>query len=446
MNTVEKNTPCGKIKGIEKEGIVEFRGIRYATAPGRWEYPETVTSWEGVYDATADRECSYQRRSFEPDEVCNAFYHNEFRRGLSFTYSEDCQHLEIQAPKNAEKAPVIIYIHGGSFTGGSYNESHIDGTELAKNGVIFTAMNYRLGPYGFCSHPDLTDKNGVCGNYGLYDQLCAIEWIKNNISAFGGDPDNITIMGQSAGAMSVDIHLSNPMCKGYFRQCYMMSGTALQRKVLKPYTPEKTRKFWDKICANANCTNMEELKKTDPKTLYYAWFDACKTEKLSMPLTFPVYDGKLLLKDSFKMNNIPDMPYLIGMTTNDMIPGALEFTIRSFAKSALKHNKNGCYLYDFDRPLPGDDKGTWHCSDMLYVFSTLGISWRPFEDIDYKVSKQMSDMLCAFAKTGNPNCDSLPEWESSSKKVMHFCENTQFVPWDTRKLVGNMFSGKGTSL
>ena len=307
-------------------------------------------------------------------------------------------------------------------------------------------MNYRLGPYGFCSHPDLTDPYGVCGNYGLYDQLAAISWIRNNIAAFGGDPDNITIMGQSAGAMSVDIHLTNDLCKGWFKQAYLMSGAGMQRKLLKPLTPEKTEKFWQAVLKKACCTDMEQLKKVEPRTLYYAWFDACKQFSFSMPYTFPVYDGKLLKKENFVLEKLPDIPYLLGMTTNDMIPAALELSLKSWAKSVLSRNKNGCYVYDFDRPLPGDDKGTWHCCDMLYVFSTLPVSWRPFREFDYKLSGMMNDMLCAFARSGNPNCETLPYWESSCKRVMKFCLDTAMVPWETKKLVSNTLFGKGTSL
>ena len=444
MRTVELTIPCGKIKGVETDDCLEFRGIKYANA-GRWEYPVQIEQWDGVYDATYHKDCSYQRRAFEDDEVCNAFYHNEFRRGSSFTYSEDCFYLGIQTPKFVEKAPVIIYIHGGSFTGGSYNEDHINGRELTRNGIIFCAMNYRLGPYGFCAHPDLKDKDGICGNYGLYDQYIAIKWIRDNIAAFGGDPDNITIMGQSAGAMSVDIHLSNEMCKGWFRRAYMMSGAALQRKILKPYTVEKMNKFWDAVCEKAECQNMAQLKSVDPEKLYYAWFDAQKQFKFSMPYTFPVYDGKLLRKETFTMNNIPDIPYIIGMTTNDMIPFGLEITNKSWAKKAYSIG-SPCYLYDFDRDLPGDDKGTWHCCDMLYVFSTLGISWRPFEEDDYKLSKIMNKMLCNFAKTGNPNCDGLPYWEANWQKVMRLNKECELVNWETKKFFMNTVTGKGTSI
>ena len=261
METIEITTKCGKLKGIKADGFNEFRSIKYATAD-RWEYPTEVTQWEGTYDATCFKDCSFQRRSFEEDAVCNAFYHKEFRKGLSFTYSEDCLHLNIWAPENAENCPVIIYIHGGSFTGGSTDEGHLNGAEFAKNGIILTSMNYRLGPYGFCSHPDLTNDEGICGNYGLYDQYTAIKWIKENIAAFGGNPDKITLCGQSAGAMSVDIQISNPMCKNWFSGAYMMSGAALQRELLKPLHPEKTRSFWETVIKNAGCSSIKELKNT----------------------------------------------------------------------------------------------------------------------------------------------------------------------------------------
>ena len=116
-----------------------------------------------MYDATAFGACCYQHRAFEEDAKVNAFYHNEFRKGLAFTYSEDCFFLNIWAPKDAENCPVLIFIHGGSFTGGSTVEAHINGERLAQKGILTVATNYRLGPYGFCAHKDLKDENGAIG-------------------------------------------------------------------------------------------------------------------------------------------------------------------------------------------------------------------------------------------------------------------------------------------
>ena len=435
MNFIEKDTKCGKIKGIDQGDYLEFRGIKYAEA-GRWEYPREVSSWDGVYDATYFKDCSFQRRSFEPDEVCNKFYHKEFRRGLSFTYSEDCFYLNILTPENAENCPVLIYIHGGSFTGGSTDESHLNGKVFAQNGIVFASMNYRLGPYGFCSHPDLT-ADGKCGNFGLYDQFTAIKWIKENIAQFGGNPDKITLCGQSAGAMSVDIHLTNPMCKDWFSGAILMSGAGLQRLALKPLEPSKTVVFWDEVMKNAGVGTMDELKAVEPKALYYAWFDACKTVKSSMRYTFPVYDGQLILKDKFKKSQLPDIPYMLGITISDMIPIVLKVISKSWAKSV-----NTCYTYLLHRALPGDDKGAWHACDLLYAFDTLDISWRPFEEADHKIANEMSEAFIAFAKNGNPNCSAIPHWDNNPTKAMIFSENTRFEHLPTRELIYNTIHGE----
>lgn len=244
---------------------------------------------------------------------------------------------------------MLIYIHGGSFTGGSTDERHISGTAYAKKGVIFVAMNYRLGPYGFCAHPQLKEADGTCGNYGLYDQLEAIRWVRRNIAALGGDPHRVTLLGQSAGAMSVDILISSPLCRDWYRGAIMMSGPGLQRAAARPQSIEKVGQFWDQICQNAGAADMNALRQTDARTLYYAWLDACKSDKLSMLYTFPVFDGKLLTKATFNMRTIPKMPKILGMTNADMIPVLVSGLIRRWA-----HDDKGspCYAYCFDRNLP----------------------------------------------------------------------------------------------
>ncbi len=432
---IETETKCGKVRGIENENSIEYRSIKYANAK-RWEYPEMVTSWEGIYDATEYKDCCLQRRSYEDDAVCNSFYHKEFRVGLKFTYSEDCLYLNIVTPKNPQNCPVLIYIHGGSFTGGSSNEGHLSGEDLAKKGVIYVSINYRLGPFGFCSHPDLRDENGTCGNYGLFDQYTAIKWVRENISAFGGDPEHITLMGQSAGAMSVDIHTTTSLEKGWLSGAVLCSGAALQRFLLKPLKPEKTVKFWNKVMVNAGVSSMAELKKIDDKKLFYAWHKACGAGILTMPYMFPVYDGKLLKKEEFNSKNICDMPYLIGMTIADMFPYFLMQTVKSWAKKCENH-KNKCYTYIFSRDLPGDSRGAYHASDLLYFFKTLGNNWRPFEKIDYEISDQMADCLAAFVKNSDPSCESVPNWNCSAKKPLTFCEHTSAQKWDVWTLIKN---------
>ena len=206
------DTPCGQIMGSDcrLDGVTSFKGIRYATA-GRWEYPVQVKKWDGVYDATQYGNCAYQARAFknEAENPGKKFYYKEFREGIEYNYSEDCLFLNIWKPENAKKGdnlPILFYIHGGGFTGGCAHEKHFIDPVWAQKGIIVVSIHYRLGPLGFAVLPELKEEVGKTGNYGLYDQLCALNWVYDNIESFGGDPSAITIMGQSAGAMSVQQH------------------------------------------------------------------------------------------------------------------------------------------------------------------------------------------------------------------------------------------------
>lgn len=228
-------TPCGPIEGCACQwpGVTAYKGIRYATA-GRWEYPTPVTHWEGTYNATQYGACSYQPRAFydEAQMPEKAFYYHEFRQGEHYEYSEDCLFLNIWTPESAgadAKLPVLFYIHGGGFTGGCGHEKHFDGPVWPTRGVIAVTINYRLGPLGFACLPELSAEAGHTGNYGLYDQLCALQWVHDNIAAFGGDPARITVMGQSAGAMSVQQLCLSPLIEGLIAGAVMSSGGGVSK-------------------------------------------------------------------------------------------------------------------------------------------------------------------------------------------------------------------------
>ena len=197
----ERTTPCGVISGTACQwpGIAAYKGIRYATA-GRWEFPVPVTHWDGVYDATQYGACCYQPRAFYDEAAApgKAFYYNEFRKGETYTYSEDCLFLNIWAPADAapeDRLPVIFYIHGGGFTGGCGHEKHFDGPVWPTKGCVAVTINYRLGPMGFVCLPALAEEAGSTGNYAFLDQLAALQWVRANIAAFGGDPEKVTIAG-----------------------------------------------------------------------------------------------------------------------------------------------------------------------------------------------------------------------------------------------------------
>ena len=423
------NTPCGQVQGTScrLDNVVAFKGIRYATA-GRWEYPVRVTHWDGVYDATSYGACSYQPRSFynEEENLKKIFYYNEFRKGETYTYSEDCLFLNIFAPdtaKEGDKLPVIVYIHGGGFTGGCGHEKHFDVPVWPTKGVIGVTLNYRLGPMGFVCLPQLKEEAGFTGNYGLYDQLTAIKWVRDNIAAFGGDPQNITIMGQSAGAMSVQQHCLSPMSKGLFHRAVMSSGGGVS-KMLAAAPAEKHYEFWEKAMENAGCETLEQFRAISPKALFEVWEQTKK--ELRTPGSFPCIDGRLVVgtgADLLAARKQHHIPYMAGSTSEDMMPPILH----SMAKSWCMEQKKPGYTWYFDRKLPGDANGAWHSADLWYWFGTLPNCWRPMVQKDYDLSEQMVEYLCNFARKGEPNePGKLPMWIASgdkNKQVMCLGEN-----------------------
>lgn len=432
-------TPCGKIEGTgcNLEGVFAFKGIRYATAE-RWRYSKIVTEWQGVYDAASYGNCSYQPRAFynEEENKGKVFYYNEFRKGEIYTYDEDCLFLNIWTPEDAtenSKLPVLVYIHGGGFTGGCGHEKHFDGPVWAQKGVVAVTINYRLGPMGFVCLPELKEESGHTGNYGLYDQLTALKWVKNNISAFGGDGEKITVMGQSAGAMSVQHLCQSDLTGGYFRSAVMSSGVGLGTLMMPK--PEKNYLFWQEVMKISGANNLEEFRKVPPEKLFEAWKKAQKEIKGGMMASFPVKDSEFI-KEGAKPKNIP---YMIGSTSHDMAPAVLYSITKKWGM------KNKAYVWHFNRMLPGDNKGAWHSSDLWYWFGTLKNCWRPMEEKDYRLSDEMTSYLCNFVKNGNPNGDGLPQWKkcTDSKNVMCFGDaSTSHGKVNVLKLIKIMLTNK----
>ena len=437
------STPCGVLQGTAGRvaGTAAYKGIRYATA-GRWEYPTQVTGWEGVYDATAYGACSYQPRAFynEEENLKKIFYYNEFRKGETYTYSEDCLFLNVFTPDTAkagDKLPVLVYIHGGGFTGGCGHEKHFDGPVWPEQGVIGVTLNYRLGPMGFVCLPQLKEEAGFTGNYGLYDQMTAIKWVKDNIAAFGGDPENITIMGQSAGAASVQLQSSSPMTKGLFQKAIMSSGCGLGGMLA--CTVEKSCEFWQAIMERCGCETLQQFRELPPQKLFEAWQAGKKEIKGGNAAAFPVKDGRFSVEGS----QPHDIPYMAGSTSHDMAPPMLQ----GMARKWISKREKPSYTWYFDRMLPGDNNGAWHSADLWYWFGTLPNCWRPMEEKDYDLSEQMVSYLCNFAKSGDPNkAAALPTWiasDKNQKRVLIMGEkDTRMAKAPMMKMIATMVTNK----
>lgn len=430
MNPTIK-TPCGEIRGTTSRipGVTAYKGIRYASA-GRWKYPKPVTHWDGIYDASAYGNCCYQPRAFQPEDQIQgkAFYYNEFRKGETYTYSEDCLFLNIWAPNGGENLPVLLYIHGGAFIGGCGHEKHFDGPVWPAMDVIAVTINYRLGPLGFACLPELEQEAGHTGNYGLYDQLAAIRWIYENIRAFGGDPDNITIMGQSAGAMSVQQLCLSPLTKGLVAKAVMSSGGGVSEMFGNTVPSHTMFGYWEEVMRAAGCRSLEEFRSISPEELFRGWEAANRQQKVRGLTCTPCIDGQLVVKsgrEAVQAGEFLDIPYMAGSTSDDIAPPVVFRMAKDWCRLQADQGRHAAYTWFFDRRLPGDQEGAWHSSDLWYWFGTLENCWRPFTGKDRQLSREMTRYLTNFAKTGDPNGPDLARWlpqEKGQNRVMRLGE------------------------
>lgn len=418
-------TKCGEIRGTtcQWDGVIAYKGIRYATA-GRWEYPTIVTHWDGIYDATEYGNCSYQPRAFYDEEEMpeKYFYYNEFRKGAAYTYDDDCLFLNIWKPEHAtfeSNLPVIFYIHGGGYKGGCGHEKHFDGPIWPTKDVIAVTCNYRLGPMGYLCLKELEEEAGHTGNYGMYDQITALQWVRDNIKAFGGNPENITIFGQSAGAMSVYNLCISPLTHGMFAKAAMDSGGGTHKLMNSNATTKDRFAFWEKVMEETGCKNVADLRALDAKILMETYMKLMKSSAKYGMIASPCIDGKALTMSGLDAANHgiqKNIPYMMGSTSEDMMPVFIAEMAKDWCIRQDKQNKQPSYCWFFDRQLPGDENGAWHSSELWYFFGTLKNCWRPFTEHDYKISEAMVNALCNFAKNGNPNGNGLCNWRPTTQK------------------------------
>ena len=412
-------TESGVVRGIPCGNPIYtvYKGIQYAAPPVgdlRWKAPQPVKTWEGELKADTFASIAPQGKS-----QVDSFYGKEFFQSPE-RMSEDCLYLNIWTPAKTpdEKLPVLFWIHGGGCVAGYGNEPEFDGEAFCCEGVILVTFNYRLGILGFYTHPELTAEGGygASGNYAHLDQAAALKWVRKNIAAFGGDPDKITIFGQSAGAMSVQALVNSQLTKGDIKGAIVMSGASVG--MLRGDNPrgrsladaEESGKGYMEA---AGCNSISELRKLSYEELMDVpgvW-DKFRTG--------PIIDGYFLKQktdEGFFSGNHQDVAYMFGNTADEGAPEHKGMTAnRILAEVQLKHNRKPAYLYNFNRKLPGDEHGAFHSSELWYVFGTIGRCWRPMTGIDYDLSLAMTKYWANFAKNHNPNGDGLPEWSPYTK-------------------------------
>lgn len=410
--TVVLDTACGQIRGVRMDGYREFRGVRYATAE-RWEQASPVTGWEGVYDATAWGDGSCQHRGFfhMADGVINQFYMDEAVAAAPISYSEDSLNLNIWTPEEAEGCPVLVYIHGGSYLTGSNTDPSTDGEAYAHHGIITVAINYRLGPF------QSVWGDGFTGNLALTDQLTALHWVRDNIADYGGDPARITVMGESAGAVSVQNLLVSPLVEeGLIHGAVMLSGGGSLSEIGNPTTPDRVEPIWKLLKGQLGVKSLDELKDIPARDLYLAWVRAMGP--YAGTAATPVLDGVALTDNvdaALEKGTVKDVPCIIGMLSQDMWPYTLYDAAAEYGAKRAGAEGAPVYLYYFDRQQPGENKfGAFHGADLYYVFGTLYRNWRPFDETDYRIAENMIDYISNFVQTGDPNGGGLPQWESAA--------------------------------
>ena len=462
-------TQSGPIRGDYTNVLGEVRaflGIPFAAPPVgdlRWQPPQPYAPWSEVRDATA-----FGMSCLQPDTLLGQ---------TEGEFSEDCLYLNVWTPAAvaAEDLPVMVWIHGGGFASGSGSQSATNGTALAREGVVVVGINYRLGPFGFLAHPGLSAENeqGVSGNYGLLDQIAALQWVRDNISAFGGDPDNVTIFGVSAGGLSVCSLLTSPLAEGLFHRAIVESGAAAGMMAPLRSDDPDVRSMEDigRIVAERfdiegeGAEAVAALRAVDAETLLARAEPSIGLFGGGLKF-WPCVDGVVLPAEpaaALAAGDVPDVPVLLGTTTDEatifvsrlvrpMRPMAYRLLLRTVfggrtddvveafpivapedaplqigrivthacftaptrrvARALAEHNASDVYLYQFSRVCALAERqglGAFHGAEVPYVFGTKRIILG-FTDLDIALSETVRQAWVRFARDGDPNGEGLPDW------------------------------------
>jgi para-nitrobenzyl esterase len=402
----------GRIQGVPTgtPGVTVYKGIPFAAPPVadlRWKEPQPVIPWEGVKVADTWGHPAWQAAHTPGGYTPEFFFDGDP------AFSEDCLYLNVWTPaagKPGKKLPVTLWIHGGGYSAGWGFEPEMDGEEWARHGGVLVTFNYRLGLLGFLAHPALSaeSEHGVSGNYGMLDQIAALKWVRANIAQFGGDPDHITLMGQSAGAMSVQTLVTSPFSKDLVAGAIIQSGGGLTDGPLLGGTPLAVAEASGKeLMEWAGYETLEQMRAAPPEELLTIPMRYMMEKKQYLMLS-PVVDGYAYpetFQEAAGAGRIADVPYMMGCTLDDMGMLASGVDRFCFAREAAGIP---AYAYQFARRLPTDGRegvlqGAFHSSELWYMFKSLRFCWRPFVQGDYDLAEQMITFWTNFAATGNPN-------------------------------------------
>ena len=501
VSYVQLRTADGVLEGVvSADGKVRtFKGIPYAAPPVgplRWQPPQPVTPWTGVRKASEYGPRPMQGRIFD-----DMIFHDAGP-------SEDCLYLNLWMPANpaTDKLPVMVWIFGGGFAAGSTSEPRQDAGNLSKKGVLVVSMNYRLGVFGFFAHPGLTkeSEHHASGNYGLLDQVAALQWVRQNIATFGGDPDNVTIFGESAGSESVCALMASPLARGLFHRAIGESGVffdtipPLQSRVeaeetgvkfaeaafgtsslealrAKPareildaalkYPREHFYPDIDGYVMPAGCPSIYAAGRESHVALLAGWnrdegnFKGLLGEDESTVANYVAH-----AKARFGGNADAFLKLYPATTDAGARRAAQDFDgDRNVAYATWKwlelHLATGgspVFRYEFDQTLPfpaeakpGTEPTAPHASEIEFVFQVLSSKDLPWRPEDHAVSEMMASYWTNFAKTGNPNGPGLPQWPAYNSadgyQVMHLSAKSGAAPDEHRdryEFLDRLGSGK----
>ena len=457
----------GEVLG-EKSGIVVFRGIPYASPPvgnGRWRPPAAHTPREGTRDATRFASACPQLQGNHDwyRRVAELFGNPPDTIGSLENIDEDCLYLNVwtSALAQGDKQPVMVWMHGGSNINGYAHEPNYLGHNIAKKGVVYVSLNYRLGSLGFMAHPGLSAESsrGISGNYALLDQIAALQWIHENIEAFGGDPDNVTLAGESSGGYNIAWLLASPLADGLFRRAIIQSGGWAVDSFV---TLQQAESDGEKVATSmgfglplSDVEIIEAMRELDWPTIvqaaadaYSGWYGAVVdgyllTEpaaaifeqgafnKVELLIGANANESYMYLAENVVEEDLNQMIATYGGTHAKELAAILEtnanpdirkvmdrlgsrasgFLCASrYIASSVAESGNNVYFYYFTRIRPGGEKIlAYHGAEIPYVFGTAD-DWLPGDEIDHQLSDAMMQYWVNFATAGSPNGVGLPDW------------------------------------